>query len=191
MRFRPFALAFAGFAAASASASATAFEAPMFEAEESAYPSFETLNDPPSVEHQPPGCTIDSKPSEICALVTDDGDIAKVRLYYRKPGEKDYFLTEMAFSGAQFCATLPGVRASKSKSIEYYISAVDTEHESRRTSTYPLLAQTESECEFPALQKDAAKAASIAVNATTTKQPQKLPDYFDPAGVTYTPIAKK
>lgn len=151
----------------------------------------ELRNDPPSIEHQPAGCTIASKPSEICALVTDDGDIAKVRLYFRKPGEKDYFLVEMAFSGAQFCATLPGIRASKTKSIEYYISAMDTEHESRRTSTYQLLAQTETECEFPALQKDAAKAAAITMNATSVRQPQKLPDYFEAAGVTYVPMARK
>jgi hypothetical protein len=191
MRSRPIALVVVVVAAAASSAGSALRAAPMFEAGESTYPSPERRNDPPSVEHQPPGCTIASKPSEICALVTDDGDIAKVRLYYRKPGEKDYFLTEMAFTGAQFCATLPGIRSAKAKSIEYYISAVDTEHESRRTSTYPLQAQTEAECEFPAIQKDAARAAAVVVNATTSKQPQKLPDYFEPAGVTYTPLPKK
>lgn len=149
------------------------------------------LNDPPSVEHQPAQCTLASKPSEICALVTDDGDIAKVRLYHRRPGDKDFFITEMEFTGAQFCGTLPGVKAGKAKAIEYYISAVDTEFESKRTSTYQLQIQSEAECGFPAIQKDAKKAAAIKLNATMTKQGVKPPDYFEPAGVTFVPVSKK
>jgi hypothetical protein len=153
-----------------------------------AVPASATLrNDPPSIEHQPPGCTLAGKPSEICAFVTDDGDLAKVRLQYRRPGDRDYFLTEMTFGGAQFCATLPAIRAGKLKGIEYYISAVDTEFESKRTSTYQLLAQAESECEFPAVQKDAKKASAITVLATVVKQGAKLPDYFEPVGVTFVP----
>jgi hypothetical protein len=151
------------------------------------------LNDPPSVEHQPVECALVARPMELCATVLDDGDIAKVRLYFRKPGEKEYFVTEMAFEGAQFCATLPAVKAGKLKSLEYYIQAIDTEYESKRTSTYQVPLQTEDECGFPAVQKDAKKAANIKVQATMPKQGTKLPDFLDPAGVTFTPApgAKK
>lgn len=146
-------------------------------------------NDPPSVEHQPAQCTVAAKPIELCASVLDDGDIAKVRTYYRKPGEKEYLVTEMNFEGARFCSTLPGVREGKLKTLEYYIQATDTEYETKRTSTYQLQIQTETECGFPAVQKDAKKAAAITVQATSAKQGSKLPDYFDPAGVTFVPAA--
>ncbi len=146
-------------------------------------------NDPPSVEHQPAQCSTVAKPIELCASVLDDGDIAKVRAYFRRPGEKEYLVSEMAFEGARFCTTLPGVKAGKLRTLEYYIQAIDTEYESKRTSTYQLLIQAENECEFPAVQKDAKKAAAIQVQATSAKQGAKLPDYLDPTGVTFVPMA--
>ena len=144
-------------------------------------------NDPPLVEHQPAQCSIVAKPIELCATVLDDGDIAKVRAYFRRPGEKEYLISEMAFEGARFCTTLPAVKAGKLRTLEYYIQAIDTEYESKRTSTYQLLIQNEEECAFPATQKDAKKAAAITVQATSAKQGAKIPDYLEPAGVTFVP----
>ena len=146
-------------------------------------------NDPPSVEHQPAQCSIVAKPIELCASVLDDGDIAKVRTYFRRPGEKEYLVSEMAFEGARFCTTLPGIKAGKLRTLEYYIQAIDTEYESKRTSTYQLQIQNGDDCAFPAVQKDAKKAASVTVYATSPKQGSKLPDYIEPAGVTFVPIA--
>lgn len=150
-------------------------------------------NDPPLVEHQPAQCSIVAKPIELCASVLDDGDIAKVRTYFRRPGEKEYLVSEMAFEGARFCTTLPGVKPGKLRTLEYYIQAIDTEYESKRTSTYQLQIQTEDDCAFPAVQKDAKKASSITVQATSAKQGSKIPDYLDPTGVTFVPVggAKK
>lgn len=150
-------------------------------------------NDPPLVEHQPAQCSVIGKPIELCASVLDDGDIAKVRTYFRRPGDKEYLVSEMAFEGARFCTTLPGVKAGKLRSLEYYIQATDTEYESKRTSTYQLQIQTEQDCAFPAVQKDPRKAASITVYATGTRQGSKVPDYLEPAGVTFVPVggAKK
>ncbi len=145
-------------------------------------------NDPPLVEHQPAQCSVVSKPIELCASVLDDGDIAKVRAYFRRPGEKEYLVSEMAFEGARFCTTLPGVKAGKLRTLEYYIQATDTEYESKRTSTYQLQIQTEEDCAFPAVQKDPKKASAITVYATSPKQGQKLPDYLEPAGVTLVPV---
>jgi hypothetical protein len=145
------------------------------------------------VEHQPAQCSLADKPIELCATVLDDGDIAKVRTYFRRPGDKEYLIAEMAFEGARFCATLPAVRAGKLRTLEYYIQAIDTEYESKRTSTYQLQIQSETECGFPAVQKDAKKAASITVHATSLKQGNKLPDFLDLTGVTFVPMggAKK
>ena len=148
-------------------------------------------NDPPLVEHQPAQCSLAGKPIELCASVFDDGDIAKVRVYFRKPGDKGYLVTEMAFEGARFCATLPAVKPGKLRSLEYYLHAIDTEYESKRTSTYQLQIQTPEDCGFPAVQKDPAKAESIKIYATSDKQGTKIPDYFDPTGVTFVPAPKK
>jgi hypothetical protein len=145
-------------------------------------------NDPPLVEHQPAQCSLVTRPIELCASVLDDGDIAKVRTYFRRPAEKEYLISEMKFEGARFCTTLPGVKAGKLRSLEYYIQAIDTEYESKRTSTYQLLIQNEQDCAFPATQKDAAKASAITVHATSNKQGSKLPDYLEPAGVTFVPV---
>ena len=46
-------------------------------------------------------------------------------------------------------------------------------------------------CEFPPLEKDAKRAASIRVFATNKKQGKKLPDEFLPTGVTFVPVAGK
>lgn len=148
------------------------------------------VNDPPLIEHQPAQCSLESKPIELCAAVFDDGDIAKVRAYFKKPGEKFPLIAEMAFEGARFCTTIPGVKPGKLRSLEYYIQAFDTEYASKRTSTYQLLIQSELDCPFPAVQNDAKKAESIAVFATSAKQGSKLPDYLEPAGVTFTSMAK-
>lgn len=151
------------------------------------------VNDPPLVEHQPAQCSLIGKPTELCASVLDDGDIAKVRTYFRRPGDKEYLVSEMLFEGARFCTTLPAVKAGKLRTLEYYIQAVDTEYESKRTSTYQLQIQTETDCPFPAVQKDAKKAGAITVFATSLKQGAKVPDYLEPAGVTFVPMggAKK
>ena len=148
-------------------------------------------NDPPLVEHQPAQCSLIGKPIELCASVLDDGDIAKVRTYFRRPAEKEYLISEMAFEGARFCTTLPGVKAGKLRSLEYYIQAIDTEYESKRTSTYQLLIQAEEDCAFPAVQKDPKKATAITVLATSNKQGSKLPDYLEPAGVNFVPMPGK
>jgi len=155
----------------------------------SATPVLALVNDPPSVEHQPAQCSVVAKPIELCASVLDDGDIAKVRAYFRRPGEKEYLISEMAFEGARFCTTLPGIKAGKLRTLEYYIQAIDTEYESKRTSTYQLQIQTGDDCAFPAVQKDAKKAAAITVYATSPKQGSKAPDYIEPAGVTFVPVA--
>ena len=145
-------------------------------------------NEPPLVEFQPPQCSTVGKPIELCATVLDDGDIARVRTYFRRPGEKEYFISEMKFEGASFCTTLPGVKPKKLRSLEYYIQAFDTEFESRRTSTYQMQIQAEGECAFPAEQKDPEKAKEILVHATSKKQGNKVPDYLDPTGVTFVPL---
>jgi hypothetical protein len=73
------------------------------------------------------------------------------------------------------------------KAIEYYVQAVDDTYQPQRTSTYRLAVQPEGVCEFPPVEKDAAKAAAIKVLATNRKQGKKLDDGFGTTGVTFVP----
>jgi hypothetical protein len=146
-------------------------------------------DDPPVIEHQPIPCSIPAKPISVCAGISDDGMVAKAKVYFRAADEKFYAWVEMSFGGLNYCGTLPAAREGKLKSIDYYIQAIDDGYNSQRTSTYQLAIQPEGVCEFPAIEKDAARAAAIKVYATSPKQGRKLPDQFDPTGVTWVAAA--
>jgi hypothetical protein len=144
-------------------------------------------DDPPAVEHQPASCTVPEKPLSLCADISDDGNVATARLYFRREGEGYYAFVNMAFTGVSYCGTVPGPR-EKTKAIEYYIQAVDNAYQPQRTSTFHLPVQPEGVCEFPPLENDRAKAAAIKVTATNRKQGKKLDDGFSATGVTFVPI---
>jgi hypothetical protein len=95
----------------------------------------------------------------------------------------------MAFGGINFCATLPAPRDGKISAIEYYVQGVDDEYDAQRTSTFQMNVLPEGVCEFPPLEKDATRAASIVVHATSPRQGKKLPDGFAAAGVSFVPVA--
>ena len=145
-------------------------------------------DDPPSVEHQPIPCTVPSKPISICAGISDDAMVAKAKVYFRASDEKFYAWVEMSFGGLNYCATLPGVKA-KLKSLDYYVQATDDNYQTQRTSTFQMAVQPDGVCEFPPLEKDAARASAIRVYATSPKQGKKLPDEFEPTGVTWVAFA--
>jgi hypothetical protein len=144
-------------------------------------------DDPPVVEHQPALCTVPDKPLSLCASISDDGNVATARVYFRRAGEDYYSFVNMAFTGVSYCGTIPGPR-EKARAIEYYVQAVDDAYQPQRTSTFRLAVQPEGVCEFPPREKDAAKAANIRVLATNRKQGKKLDDGFNPAGVTFVPL---
>ena len=145
--------------------------------------------EPPSVDHQPSPCMVPEKPASLCASITDDGQVDAARIYFRPAGEKFYSFVDMKFGGLNFCGTLPAPRAGKVQTIEYYVQAVDDKYESQRTSTFNMNVQPEGVCEFPPVEKDAARAAAIVVHATNQKQGKRLPDEFVAAGVSFVPVA--
>jgi hypothetical protein len=144
--------------------------------------------EPPSVEHQPAPCSVPDKALTLCANVTDDGQVAKVRLYFRSAGDKFYSFVDMTFGGLNFCGTLPGPREGRVKAVEYYIQAVDDQYESIRTSTFQMAVQPT--CEFPPVA-DAAKSAAITVYATHKDQGKKLAEGFQGAGVSFVPVVRR
>jgi len=140
--------------------------------------------EPPQVDHQPAPCSVPSRPLALCATITDDGQVARARIYFRPAGDKFYSFVDMEFGGISFCGTLPAPREGKLKAIEYYVQAIDQQFESQRTSTYQIAVQPEGVCEFPPVEKDPPRAQSILVHLTNRKQGKKLPDGFMAAGVT-------
>jgi hypothetical protein len=144
--------------------------------------------EPPAVEHQPSPCTVPDKAITLCASITDDGQVTKARIYFKSSGEKYYNFVDMVFGGLSFCGTLPAPREGKLQAIDYYVQAVDDAFDSNRTSTFKLNLQPEGVCEFPPVEKDAAKAAAITVHATHQKQGKKLPDEFQATGVSFVPV---
>jgi hypothetical protein len=147
-------------------------------------------DDPPAVEHQPAPCTVPGKAISLCAAISDDVAVATARLYFRRAGEDYYSFVAMAFTGVEYCGTIPAPREGKIQAIEYYIHAVDNAYQPTRTSTYRLAVQPEGVCEFPPIEKDAARAAAIKVVATNRKQGKKLDDGFVATGVTFVPVAQ-
>ena len=149
---------------------------------------FARADEPPVIEHQPSPCTIPDKAVSLCASVTDDGQVAKARIYFRAAGDKFYSFVDMAFGGINFCGTLPPPRGGKLETIEYYVQATDDQFQAQRTSTYQMTVQPEGVCEFPPIEKDATRSASVKVFATNKKQGKKLPDAFQSPGVSFIPI---
>jgi len=148
-------------------------------------------DDEPVIDHQPLPCSVAEKPIALCATASDDGQVAKVRAFFRKQGEDFYSFVELEFTGISHCGTLPAPREGKLKAVEYYVQAIDDQYQQRRTSTYQLAIQPEGVCEFPPVEKDAKKAGAIKVFATNKKQGKKLDDAFSAVGVTFVPILTK
>src|SRR6185503_886162 len=142
----------------------------------------------PNVDHQPSPCMVPEKPASLCASITDDGQVAAARIYFRPAGDKFYSFVDMVFGGLSFCGTVPAVRAGKVQVLEYYVQAVDDQYESQRTSTFNL--EVNPECEFAPVEKDSARAAAIVVHATNQKQGKKLPEEFVATGVSFVPVAR-
>jgi len=153
-------------------------------------PSSVLANTPPSVEHQPALCTIPDKAVSLCAAISDDGNVAAARLYFRKADERYYSFVDMTFDGLDYCGTIPAPRDGKVEAIEYYIQAIDDGYEQTRTSTFLLPVEPEGACEFPPVERDETRTSSIKVFATSRSQGNKLDGSFQRDGVTFVPSRK-
>jgi hypothetical protein len=124
----------------------------------------------------------------LCAGVSDDGQVSKVRIFFRPEGTDFFSSVEMAFGGINYCGVLPAPREGKLKAFEYYIQALDDQFQPERTSTYRVNVQPEGICGFPPVAKGG--PFTFTVQATSKKQGKKLPDGFESAGVTFVPAAR-
>jgi len=148
-------------------------------------------DEPPRFEHQPIPCTVPPCRS-LCAPSSVTTTLSRKLRYFFRPAREKYFtMAKMAFGGLNYCATLPAPRDGKLREIEYYLQAVDSGVNFERTPTYRILVQSEGECSFPPVEKNAERAAAIVVHATMKKQGGKLHGAFDRQGVTFVPSNTK
>lgn len=148
------------------------------------------IADEPTLDHQPVECTVPEKNPRICAYVLDDGEIKRVRVYFRSNRQDAYYWSAMAFDGIQFCATLPlangGVQA-----IDYYVWAVDDEFQITRTRPYEISLRKTASCSYPVIDEDPERIANIVVNATSGKQGDKIKDFEQSSVAKFVPAKKR
>jgi len=150
-------------------------------------PTADAQDQAPDVVHQPSLCTVFGSPLSVCAVVTDDGQVVKVRTHFRPEGERYFSFVEMELRDDQYCGTLPAPREGRMKQLEYYVWAVDDEYVPQRTTPFLLDVVEEGVCDFPPLERDPARAASITVYATNARQGDERDDAVERAGVTCGP----
>jgi hypothetical protein len=146
--------------------------------------------DEPMVDHQPVECSVPEKNPRICAYVLDDGEVKRVRVYFRSNRQDAYYWSEMAFDGIQFCATLP-VAKGNIRAIDYYVWAVDDEFQITRTRPYEISMRESSSCSYPVIDEDPTRIASLVVNATSEKQGDKIKDFEESSVATFVPTKKR
>lgn len=144
----------------------------------------------PLIDHQPVICSIRSKNPRICAYVADDGEIKKVRVYFRADKQDAFYWSPMSFDGIQYCATLPVPKKSV-RGVEYYLWAIDDNFESQRTRTHKIHLTPESPCEYPVFDEDPGRTSSLAVHATSPKQGNEIKEFEKVGIIQFVPVANR
>ena len=92
--------------------------------------------------------------SSLCATITDDGQVAAARIYFRPAGDKFYSFVDMVFGGLSFCGTVPGHARGQGagpSSTTCRRWTTSTSPSARARSTW----NVKPECEFAPVEKDA------------------------------------
>jgi len=155
----------------------------------SAHP-FPALAEEPTIDHQPVECSTPEKNTRICAYVLDDGEVKRVRAYFRAEKQEAFYWSDMAFDGIQFCATLP-VAKKHVVALEYYVWAVDDKFQSVRTRTYPVSLSPTAPCAFPVVDEEPERIGKLVVNATSEKQGTAIEEFEERGIVQFVPVRKK
>lgn len=148
-----------------------------------------TLSEEPLIDHQPVICSIPGKNPRICTYVADDGEVKKVRVYFRADRQEAFYWSEMRFDGIQYCATLPVAKKSV-LGVEYYIWAIDNDFDSRRTRTYKISLVPNAPCEYPVFDEDPERISNLVVHTTSPKQGNEIRDFEKEGIVQFVPAAR-
>ncbi len=146
--------------------------------------------DEPTVDHQPVECSVPEKNPRICSYVLDDGEVKRVRVYFRSDRQDAYYWSQMAFDGIQFCATLP-VAEDHVQAIDYYVWAVDDEFQTTRTRPHEISMRQSSSCSYPVIDEDPERISHLVINATSVKQGNKVKDFEEKGVEQFVPAKKR
>lgn len=146
-------------------------------------------NEEPTIDHQPIECSVPGKNTRVCAYVLDDGEVKRVRVYFRADKQDAFYWSDMTFDGIQFCATLPVAKNNVSR-VEYYIWAVDDQFQSIRTRSYSISFEPTSPCAYPVVDDDPERISKLVVHATAEKQGDEI-EQFEKQGIAEFVAAKK
>lgn len=144
----------------------------------------------PTIDHQPVECSSPDKNTRICAYVLDDGEVKRVRAYFRAEKQEAFYWSDMAFDGIQFCATLPVAKKNVTL-LEYYIWAVDDQFQSTRTRSYPVSLSPTAPCAFPVIDEEPERISKLVVNATSEKQGTAIEEFEERGIIQFNPLRKK
>jgi len=144
----------------------------------------------PAIDHQPVECSTPEKNTRVCAYVLDDGEVKRVRAYFRAEKQEAFYWSDMAFDGIQFCATLP-VAKKHVATLEYYIWAVDDEFQSTRTRSYPVSLAPTAPCAFPVVDEEPERISKLVVHATLEKQGTAIEEFEERGIIEFAPLRKK
>jgi hypothetical protein len=148
------------------------------------------FTDEPLIDHQPVICSLPEKNLRICTYVADDGEVKKVRVYFRAEEQEAFYWSEMTFDGIQYCATLPVAKDSV-RGVEYYIWAIDDNFESQRTRTFKVSISPTSPCEYPVFDEDPERVSNLIVYATSPKQGDSIRDFENEGIVRFVPARRR
>jgi hypothetical protein len=148
-----------------------------------------SVTEEPVVDHQPVECATPGKNARVCAYVLDDGEVKRVRVFFRAEAQENYYWSDMVFDGIQFCATLP-VAASDVNGVDYYVWAIDDTFESTRTRDYRISVAPTASCAYPVVDDDPERTSQLVVNATSDRQGDKIEDFEQDGIVQFVPIKK-
>ena len=69
----------------------------------------------PNVDHQPSPCMVPEKPASLCASITDDGQVAAARIYFRPAGDKFYSFVDMVSAASASAVPCPPCARARSR----------------------------------------------------------------------------
>jgi hypothetical protein len=144
----------------------------------------------PAIDHQPVECSTPEKNTRVCAYVLDDGEVKRVRAYFRAEKQEAFYWSDMAFDGIQFCATLP-VAKKHVVTLEYYIWAVDDGFQSTRTRSYTVSLSPDAPCAFPVIDEEPERIGKLVVNATSEKQGTAIEEFEERGIIQFVSLRKK
>ncbi len=148
------------------------------------------LAEEPAIDHQPVECSTPAKNTRVCAYVLDDGEVKRVRAYFRAEKQEAFYWSDMAFDGIQFCATLP-VAKKHVVTLEYYIWAVDDAFQSTRTRSYAVSLTPDAPCAFPVIDEEPERIGKLVINATSEKQGTAIEEFEERGIVQFVSLRKK